>query len=154
MASVHALRPEAETVDPRAGFLAVRDELHRRTEDRDLIEVWAQMQPGERATVLRSAAQKLVPLRPVNEIEPGQRTPERIARDLARTPMDEMDKSTRAAIRAAIHRMSVYASRLRDGARREAHPSQALAASARQAIAEGDTAAALHYLNLIEQNAE
>ncbi len=65
-----------------------------------------------------------------------------------------MTPKTREAIRAAIHRMSTYASRLRDGLRSESHPSQALAASARLALEAGDIAAAQHFLILIEQNAE
>lgn len=152
MASVHAIRPDV--VDPRAEFLVVRDELRRRTENRDLAEVWADMQPGERAVVLRSAAQHLVPLRPINEIDPDERTPDRIADNLARTPIEWMTPRAREAIRSTIHRMSAYASRLRDGMRSASHPSQALAASARQALAQGDIAAAQHYLALIEANAE
>ncbi|WP_445620630.1 hypothetical protein ACUN8C_01595 [Kushneria sp. Sum13] len=153
MASVHAIRP-VEQLDPRASFLAVRDELRRRTENRDLAEVWAAMQPGERAVVLRSAAQTLVPNRPINEIPPNERTPEAIANNLTRTPIEWMTPKTREAIRSAIHRMSAYASRLRDGMRPASHPSQTLAASARQALAQGDIAAAQHYLALIEANAE
>lgn len=152
MASVHAIRPD--TVDPRTEFLVVRDELRRRTENRDLAEVWADMQPAERAVVLRSAAQHLVPLRPINKIDANERTPDRIADNLTRTPIEWMTPKAREAIRAAIHRMSSYASRLRDGLRSESHPSQALAASARLAIENGDIAAAQHYLKLIEQNAE
>ncbi|WP_438767953.1 hypothetical protein [Kushneria sp. TE3] len=153
MASVHAIRP-AEQIDPRAGFLAARDELRRRTENRDLAEVWTDMQPAERAVVLRSAAQHLVPTRPLNEIPANERTPDAIANNLTHTPIEWMTPKAREAIRAAIHRMSSYASRLRDGLRPESHPSQALAASARQAIEAGDIAAAQHYLKLIEQNAE
>ncbi|REC94906.1 hypothetical protein [Kushneria indalinina] len=152
MASVHAIRPE--TVDPRAGFLAARDELRRRTENRDLAEVWAAMQPAERAVVLRSAAQHLVPLRPINEIPANERTPDRIADNLTRTPIEWMSPQAREAIRSAIHRMSSYASRLRDGLRSESHPSQALAASARLALEAGDIAAAQHYLKLIEDLSE
>ncbi|QEL12258.1 hypothetical protein [Kushneria phosphatilytica] len=149
MATVHAIHQQH---DPRDEFLAVRAELHRRTEDLDLIELWDELQPAERQLVLRSAAQHLVPLRPLNEIDPDERTADRIVADLTHCPMEWMRPQAREAIRAAIHRMSTYANRLRDRMEPEGpHPSQTLAASARHALAQGDTAAAMHYLQLIEQ---
>ncbi|MCM2131435.1 hypothetical protein [Larsenimonas rhizosphaerae] len=142
---------EAKSASPRAGFMALRDELHRRTADLDLIELWASLQPGEHAVLLRSAGERLVPNRPLNEIPLDQRTPEAIAAGLLHTPMERMTPVTRQAIRAAIHRMSTYANRLKDMLETpRPHPSQALAASARTALAEGDTEAVRHFLHLIE----
>ncbi|MCM2973471.1 hypothetical protein [Larsenimonas suaedae] len=142
---------EAHTASPRAGFLALRDELRSRHQDLDLIEVWEGIQPGERATLLRSAAQHLVPAKPINERPVDMRTPEAIAKTLTHIPMGEMPQATRDQVRAAIHRMSAYASRLKDRlAGNRPHPSQALAASARAALDKGDLTGARHFLSLIE----
>lgn len=117
---------------PRAAFLAARDELRSRTSDLDLAELWAELAPAERRMLLASA---------------------NLDAALYSRPVDEMTPVSRRAIRDAVYRMSHYAERLTDRLhQRQAHPSVALAASARAAIAEGDTTAALHFLNLIEQS--
>ncbi|WP_043515254.1 hypothetical protein, partial [Halomonas sp. BC04] len=70
----------------------------------------------------------------------------------ARTPLEQMPRHNRDCIRAAVHRMSQYAGRLRDRLEGDKpHPSRELAAHARQALAEGNTKAALHWLGLIER---
>lgn len=120
------------SVQPDRGeWGALRAELHSRCADQDLAELWAELGTGERRTLLASA--KLD------------------TRD-SLTTIEHMPQFNRDAIRAAIHRMSQYASRLRGKlAGDKPHPSRELASHARQALAEGNTEAALHWLGLIEQ---
>ena len=114
----------------RAGFGALRAELHQRAADQDLVAVWADLPFAERRLVLKSAGL------PVD----------------ATQTISQLDKAQRTAVRAAIHRMSEYASGLKDQLnQRTQHPSAELASHARQAIAEGNTKAALHWLSLIEK---
>lgn len=135
-ANVHRLPTPTPTpptiIHPDRGeWGALRAELHRRCADHDLAELWAELGTGERRTLLASV--KLD------------------SRD-SLTAIEHMPQFNRDAIRAAIHRMSQYASRLRgqlDGNR--PHPSRELASHARQALAEGNTEAALHWLGLIER---
>ncbi|SDK70458.1 hypothetical protein [Billgrantia gudaonensis] len=134
-AQVHPLptpHRQPPAVEPDRGeWGALRAELHGRCADRDLAALWAELAPGERRTLLASA--KLD------------------TRD-ARLPIERMPQFSRNAIRAAIHRMSQYANRLRaelEG--HKPHPSRELAGHARQALAEGNTEAALHWLAIIER---
>ncbi|QHD49132.1 hypothetical protein [Vreelandella aquamarina] len=113
----------------RAGFGALRAELHQRASDQDLVVVWSDLPFAERRLVLKSAG---------------------VAVD-ATLAISQLDKTERTAVRAAIHRMSEYASGLKDQLRNRKHPSAELASHARQAIAEGNTKAALHWLSLIEK---
>lgn len=133
-ASVHPFpathQPPRVTPD-RGEWGALRAELHSRQQDDDLAELWAELATGERRAVLASA--KLDP------------------RD-SLTPLKHQPRYNRQAIRAAIHRMSQYAHRLRDRLQGERpHPSRELAAHARVALEEGNTEAALHWLGLIER---
>ncbi|WP_404472953.1 hypothetical protein LG301_01985 [Vreelandella venusta] len=122
---------QAPRVQPdRAGFGELRAELHGRAADQDLIEVWAGLPFAERRLVLKSAG---LPVDATQQIS-------------------QMTKPERAAVRAAIHRMSDYATGLRDQLRnRTQHPSCELASHARAALEEGNTKAAMHWLNLIEK---
>lgn len=133
-ASVHQLpTPKAPPVvqPDRGEWGALRAELHSRCADQDLAELWAQLATGERRTLLASAKLN--------------------ARD-SLTAIEQMPKFNRDAIRAAIHRMSQYAGRLRGKlAGDKPHPSRELASHARQALAEGNTEAAMHWLALIER---
>lgn len=114
----------------RAGFGELRAELHSRAADQDLISVWADLPFPERRFVLKSAGLTVD----------------------ATQQISQLAKPERAAVRAAIHRMSDYASDLKDQLRNRAHhPSCELASHARQALAEGNTKAALHWLSLIEK---
>lgn len=114
----------------RAGFGELRAELHNRVADQDLVDVWANLPHAERRLVLKSAGLK----------------------EDATQQISQMAKPERNAVRAAIHRMSDYASGLKDQLRnRSQHPSCELASHARQALAEGNTKAALHWLSLIEK---
>lgn len=114
----------------RAGFGELRAELHSRAADQDLISVWADLPFPERRFVLKSAGLSADATQQINQLA----------------------KPERAAVRAAIHRMSDYASGLKDQLRNRAqHPSCELASHARQALAEGNTKAALHWLSLIEK---
>ncbi|WP_251978590.1 hypothetical protein [Salinicola avicenniae] len=118
--------------DSRAGFGALRAELHARCADEDLAELWADMLTNERKAVLASA-----------QMTPGD----------ALRGIDEMSRTERDAIRAAIGRMSRYAQRLGERLKSES-PTLELAANARRAIGAGDTQAALHWLGLIERGAQ
>lgn len=113
----------------RAGFGALRAELHQRAADQDLVSVWADLPFAERRLVLKSAG---------------------LSAD-ATQQISQLTKPERAAVRAAIHRMSEYASGLKDQLRNRKHPSAELASHTRQALAEGNTKAALHWLSLIEK---
>ncbi|MEQ4541166.1 MAG: hypothetical protein ABN479_19735 [Billgrantia sp.] len=115
----------------RGAWGALRAELHARVADEDLVELWSGLATGERRTLLASA-----------RIDPRE----------ARTALHSMTQLDRDAIRAAIHRMSQYAGRLRGQlAGDKPHPSRELASHARQALAEGNTEAAMHWLALIER---
>lgn len=114
----------------RAGFGKLRAELHSRVADQDLVDVWSDLNFPERRLVLKSAGLQVD----------------------ATQQISQMTKPERDAVRAAIHRMSSYATGLRDQLRnRTQHPSAELASHARQALAEGNTKAALHWLSLIEK---
>ncbi|AZM95124.1 hypothetical protein [Vreelandella venusta] len=114
----------------RAGFGKLRAELHSRVADQDLVNVWADLNYPERRLVLKSAGLQVD----------------------ATQQISQLSKPERDAVRSAIHRMSNYATGLRDQLRNRAqHPSCELASHARQALAEGNTKAALHWLNLIEK---
>ncbi|MFI2817886.1 hypothetical protein [Vreelandella piezotolerans] len=132
MATVTPLpaRQTSPRVQPdRAGFGALRAELHQRAADQDLVSVWADLPFAERRLVLKSAGLSVD----------------------ATQQISQLTKPERAAVRAAIHRMSEYANGLKDQLRNRQHPSAELASHARQAIAEGNTKAALHWLSLIEK---
>ncbi|RCV89698.1 hypothetical protein [Billgrantia montanilacus] len=133
-AQVHQLptthQPPAVQPD-RGDWGALRAELHDRCADRDLAALWSELATGERKALLASA-----------KIDPRE----------CLTALEQMPKFNRDSIRAAVHRMSQYAARLRDRLEGDKpHPSRELAAHARQAIAEGNTKAALHWLGLIER---
>lgn len=123
--------PRTPSVKPdRAGFGQLRAELHNRAADQDLVSVWAELPFAERRLVLKSAGLNVDATQQVSQLA----------------------KPERDALRAAIHRMSDYASGLKDQLRnRTQHPSCELASHARQALAEGNTKAALHWLSLIEK---
>ncbi|UYF99362.1 hypothetical protein [Halomonas sp. GD1P12] len=130
MSNVATLPLPARLQPDRAGFGELRAELHGRAGDQDLIDVWANLPYAERRLVLKSAGLK----------------------EDATQHISAFAKPARDAIRAAIHRMSDYASGLKDQLRnRTQHPSAELASHARQALAEGNTKAALHWLALIEK---
>lgn len=130
-------RPHLSVVQPdgRAGFGALRAELHARCADEDLAALWSELSLAERKAVLASA-----------RMEP---------RD-AVFSIDRMAKSDRDSIRAAIGRMSQYAQKLRDRLNHShrAHPSRDLAANARRALDAGDMRGAKHWLDLIERGAK
>ncbi|WP_416139045.1 hypothetical protein ACM26W_01160 [Halomonas sp. HK25] len=133
-ANVHQLpiahQPPAVQQD-RADFGALRAELHSRCADHDLADLWASLANGERKALLASA--KLSPRESI-------------------TPIEQMPRYNREAIRGAIQRMSQYANRLRRQLEGDKpHPSRELASLARQALADGDTRAAQHWLGLIEK---
>ncbi len=133
-ASVHQLptthQPPAVEPD-RAGFGALRAELHSRCADHDLAELWSTMPTGSRKAVLASA-----------KLSPRE----------ALTPIEQMPHFNREAIRGGIKRMSQWANELRRQLEGDKpHPSRELASLARQALAEGDTRAAQHWLALIEK---
>lgn len=124
------LPPRSQTQPDRAGFGALRAELHSRAADQDLVQVWADLPHAERRFVLKSAGLK----------------------EDATVQIRQLAKPERDAVRASIHRMSRYASGLKDQLNNRAqHPSAELASHARQALAEGNTKAALHWLSLIEK---
>ncbi|MCE3028599.1 hypothetical protein [Salinicola sp. DM10] len=121
--------------DGRAGFGALRAELHARCADEDLAALWAGLKLGERKAIAASAG-----LHP---------------RD-AEAAIAALSQVERDAIRAAIGRMSRYAQALHAclGSQpnaRQPHPSRALAANARRALDRGDTPGARHWLGLIER---
>ncbi|MDL4862271.1 hypothetical protein NPJ88_007990 [Halomonas elongata] len=124
-------RPSAEPVQQDRGeWGALRAELHSRCADEDLAALWADLAVGERRTLLASARMSSDP----------------------RVGIHDLPKSARAALRAAIERMSQYAGRLRGHlAGNRPHPSRELAGHARQALAEGNTEAAMHWLAIIER---
>ncbi|WP_447045315.1 hypothetical protein [Vreelandella sp. H-I2] len=114
----------------RAGFGELRAELHKRSDDLDLVELWAELPHKERRLLLKSAD-----LLQDSTLQIGQ-----------------LNKPERESLRGAIHRMSDYANRLKGRLHGERqHPSRELASHARQALAENNTKAALHWLNLIEK---
>ncbi|WP_110686993.1 hypothetical protein [Salinicola aestuarinus] len=116
--------------DDRAGFGDLRAELHARCADEDLAALWSDLTIPERKAVLASA-----------RMEPEDAT----------RSLELMCQHDRNAIRAAIGRMSRYAARLRGRLEDARHPSHALAANARRALSDGDTRAAMHWLDLIER---
>ncbi|WP_110690991.1 hypothetical protein [Salinicola endophyticus] len=128
-------QPPAADVQPdgRAGFGALRAELHARCADEDLAALWAGLKLGERKAIVASAG-----LHP---------------RD-AEAAIAALDRFERRAIRAAIGRMSRYAQALHAslrGQRSAPHPSRALATNARRALDRGDIPGARHWLGLIER---
>ncbi|WP_046079973.1 hypothetical protein [Halomonas sp. HG01] len=123
---------QTPAVEPDRGeWGALRAELHDRCNDQDLATKWIELNAAERRMLMASA-------------NLPQRDP--------RTPIQEMPKASREAIRAALHRMSRHASDLIDDmSGHRPHPSRELATHARQALAEGNTEAALHWLAIIER---
>ncbi|QEM80189.1 hypothetical protein [Halomonas binhaiensis] len=108
-------------------------ELRDRQADKDLAELWHDLSHPERRTLMASA-----------NFHHLQRDPRRV--------IEDMSKADRDAIRASIHRMSRYSSQLRDRLHGEhQHPSRELASHAREALAAGDTEAAMHWLSIIER---
>lgn len=135
-ASVHPLptsRQHSAVQPDRGDWGALCAELRDRHADKDLAELWCTLSHPERKTLMASAS-----------FHHLQRNP--------RQTIEEMSKTDRDAIRSAIHRMSRYASRLRGQLQGDRHhPSRELASHARQALAEGNTEAALHWLSIIER---
>ncbi|MFM9270002.1 hypothetical protein ACJ7V3_07040 [Halomonas elongata] len=125
-------RPQPAPVQQDRGeWGALRAELHNRCADQDLAALWVEMPASDRRMVMASA--QLV-----------ERDP--------RLGIHDLPKSARDALRAAIHRMSQYAGQLRDGLNgHRPHPSRELASHARQALEEGNTEAARHWLAIIER---
>tara|TARA_R110002012_G_scaffold321621_2_gene550156 strand:- start:2414 stop:2824 length:411 start_codon:yes stop_codon:yes gene_type:complete len=113
----------------RAGFGELRAELHKRADDLDLVELWAELPHKERRLLLKSAD-----LQQDSTLQIGQ-----------------LNKPERDALRGAIHRMSNYATQLKGrlhGSR--PHPSRELASHAIAALKEGNAQAAHHWLSMIE----
>lgn len=124
----------------RAGFIALRAELHARCEDHDLADVWEAMERNERRTVLRSAS-LITTSDSKGNID-----------DLMTMPLLDMSRETRSAIRSAITRMSSFASRLIDGCQKHSAPRHAsLAVLAQAAIIQGKPAVAARLLRWIEE---
>lgn len=123
----------------RAGFLALRDELQARHADLDLAEVWDGMKRSERKAVLLSATI-------IGSDDSNKRRAE-----LLTTPLRQMSVEDRVAIRHAIHRMSAFASGLKDRCHKHSasRPIE-LATLARTALDKGDMVAARHFISLIE----
>ncbi|WP_414502628.1 hypothetical protein [Zymobacter sp. IVIA_5232.4 C2] len=130
----------------RAGFLALRDELQARHADLDLAEVWDGMKRSERKAVLLSATI----IKPDN----GNKKPDDSSNhraELLTTPLLQMAVEDRVAIRHAIHRMSAFASGLKDRCHKHsASRPVELATLARTALDKGDMVAARHFISLIE----
>ncbi|MBY5969893.1 hypothetical protein [Halomonas denitrificans] len=135
-ASVHPLptsRQPSPVAPNRGDWGALRAELHQRCADHDLVVLWDELTHPERKALMASA-----------------NFPHR-ERD-SRRHVADMPKASRDAIRAAIHRMSRYASQLRDRLQGERpHPSQELASHAREALTDGDIKAAMHWVSMIER---
>lgn len=115
----------------RAGFGHVMAQLNERAQDLDLVKLWDELPFPDRRLLLKSAG---------------------LENDPSRAALDALNATERAAVRAAIHRMSGYATALQDrltGTR--PHPSIELASHARKALADGDSEEALHWLSLIER---
>jgi hypothetical protein len=113
----------------RGGFGELRAELHKRADDLDLVELWAELPHAERRLLLKSAD-----LQQDSTLQIGQ-----------------LNKRERDAVRGAIHRMSSYANQLKGrlhGSR--PHPSRELASHAIAALKEGNAQAAHHWLTMIE----
>lgn len=117
--------------EDRAGFAALRADLHERSADLDLVELWADLRRAERRAVLQSA----------------QLT------DDSTQQIGHFTKTERAAIRSAIHRMSGYASRLKDRLTGGQSAAAGMAANAAAALSAGDNAEALHWMNMIQKDA-
>lgn len=117
--------------EDRAGFAALRAELHERSADLDLIELWADLRRTERRAVLQSA-----------QLD-----------ESAALQIEQMSQTERAAVRAAIYRMSQYAGRLRDRLTGGQSATAGMAANAAAALSAGDSAEALHWLNMIQKEA-
>ncbi|WP_237673664.1 hypothetical protein [Vreelandella profundi] len=114
----------------RAGFGALRAELHKRADDLDLAELWAELPHAERRVLLKSA-------------DLQQDTTQQIS---------QLNKREREALRGAIHRMSDYANQLKGRLQpRRQHPSRELASHAIAALKEGNAQAAVHWLGIIER---
>lgn len=114
----------------RAGFGQLRAQLHERSADLDLVELWAELRRAERRAVLQSAQ--------LNDDTTQQ--------------ISHFTKAERDAIRNAIHRMSGYASRLKGRLAGES-AAAGMAANAAAALTAGDEAEVLHWLNMIQKEA-
>lgn len=135
-ATVHPLPTSRQSTDvqpDRGEWGKLCAELRDRRADKDLAELWHDLSHPERRTLMASA-----------NFHHLQRDPRRA--------IEDMSKADRDAIRASIHRMSRYASQLRDRLHGDhQHPSRELASHAREALAAGNTEAALHWLSIIER---
>lgn len=125
-------RPQPVPIQQDRGeWGALRAELHSRCADQDLAALWAEMPSSDRRMVMASAQ--------LMERDP-------------RLAIHDLPKPARDALRASIERMSQYASRLRSRLTGDRpHPSRELASHARQALEEGNTEAARHWLAIIER---
>lgn len=113
----------------RAGFGELRAELHKRAADLDLVELWAQLPHADRRVLLKSAD---------------------VQQD-STLQISQLNERERDAVRAAIHRMSNYASQLKGRLHgNRPHPSRELASHAIAALKEGNAQAAHHWLTMIE----
>lgn len=117
--------------EDRAGFAALRAELHERSADLDLIELWADLRRSERCAVLKSA-----------QLD-----------ESATLKIGQMSQTERDAVRAAIHRMSRYAGRLKDRLTGGQSAAAGMAANAAAALSAGNQAEALHWLSMIQKEA-
>lgn len=132
MANVTPLKtrqaPPRVQVD-RAGFGELRAELHKRSDDLDLVELWAELPHKERRLLLKSADLK----------------------QDSTLQISQLNKRERDALRGAIHRMSNYANQLKGRLHgNRPHPSRELASHAIAALKEGNAQAAHHWLSMIE----
>jgi hypothetical protein len=132
MANVTPLKtrqaPPRVQVD-RAGFGELRAELHKRADDLDLVELWAELPHKERRLLLKSAD---------------------LQQD-STLQITQLNKRERDALRGAIHRMSNYATQLKGRLHgNRPHPSRELASHAIAALKEGNAQAAHHWLTMIE----
>lgn len=114
-----------------AQFKTLRDNLRENYTPRDLASVWQRMNKGERSVVLQSAGIQVTHLS---------------------ASLNEYNVTECAAIRAAIKRMSLFASDLDTEGhfQKGFHPSSELAAKARNALDSGDIESVKHYLAMIE----
>ncbi|MDN3562136.1 hypothetical protein [Vreelandella neptunia] len=113
----------------RAGFGELRAELHKRSYDLDLVELWAELPHAERRMLLKSAD-----LRQDSTLQ-----------------ISQLNKRERESLRGAIHRMSNYATQLKGRLHgNRPHPSRELASHAIAALKEGNAQAAHHWLSMIE----
>lgn len=135
-ASIHPLPTSSARplIQPDRGeWGALRAALHQRCVDQDLAELWTDLPHPDRRALMASAGFH------------------HLDRD-TRQSVETMTRHNREALRNAIHRMSQYASRLRDRLQgKRQHPSSELAGHALQALDEGNIEVARHWLAIIER---